>query len=264
MLATRSAGAALPALAPFLAYLRLEVRRALRNRRYLVFTIVFPVVLYVLYTAVLPATRRGHDRRPPVARVLPGLDGRLRRHRRRDEPGRADRDGAPPGLGPPAAGDAAAVDRLGRGQGRDGDPAHRARARPGRRGREVVNHVDIGLGTWAMTVVAMALAAIPFAAIGLADRLPAGPESAQGGMVLTFFSLAILGGLFAPLEAMPAGIATIGRMLPSSHFASLGRSVVGRPGPRPRRHPGPRGLGGRRSARVAAWRYAADERSGRS
>ncbi len=54
MLASRTAVAALPSLAPFLAYLRLEVRRALRNRRYLVFTIVFPVVLYVMYTAVLP------------------------------------------------------------------------------------------------------------------------------------------------------------------------------------------------------------------
>ena len=38
-----------------LAYLRLEVRRSLRNRRYLVFTIAFPVALYVLYTAVIPA-----------------------------------------------------------------------------------------------------------------------------------------------------------------------------------------------------------------
>ncbi len=55
MLATRTAAAsALPSLAPFLAYLRLEVRRSLRNRRYLVFTIVFPVLLYVLYTAVVP------------------------------------------------------------------------------------------------------------------------------------------------------------------------------------------------------------------
>ena len=60
MLATRRAAtSALPALAPFLAYLRLEVRRSLRNRRYLVFTVVFPVMLYILYTAVLPATASG-------------------------------------------------------------------------------------------------------------------------------------------------------------------------------------------------------------
>ena len=60
MLATRRAAAsALPAMPPFLAYLRLEVRRSLRNRRYLVFTVVFPVMLYVLYTAVLPDTASG-------------------------------------------------------------------------------------------------------------------------------------------------------------------------------------------------------------
>ena len=64
MLATRRAAAsALPALPPFLAYLRLEVRRSLRNRRYLVFTVVFPVMLYVLYTAVLPA----HGASGPIA-----------------------------------------------------------------------------------------------------------------------------------------------------------------------------------------------------
>ena len=46
---------AVPALQPFLAYLRLELRRATRNRRYLVMTVVFPVVIYVLYTAIIPA-----------------------------------------------------------------------------------------------------------------------------------------------------------------------------------------------------------------
>jgi hypothetical protein len=55
MLASRALAVAGPAGSPFLAYLRLEVRRSLRNRRYLVFTIAFPVMLYVLYTAILPA-----------------------------------------------------------------------------------------------------------------------------------------------------------------------------------------------------------------
>jgi len=35
------------------AYLGLELRRALRNRRYFVFAIGFPVVFYLLYTGVL-------------------------------------------------------------------------------------------------------------------------------------------------------------------------------------------------------------------
>ena len=44
-----------PVLRPFSAYLRLELRRAIRNRRYLVMTVVFPVVIYVLYTAIIAA-----------------------------------------------------------------------------------------------------------------------------------------------------------------------------------------------------------------
>ena len=82
-------------------------------------------------------------------------------------------------------------------------------------------------------------------------------------MVLSFFTLAIFGGLFTPLPMLPDGIATIGRVLPSSHFASLGRSVVAG------RLPDPVdvlvlaawavGLGA-----LAAWRYLAGERSGRA
>src|SRR4029450_1415003 len=34
------------------AYLGLELRRALRNRRYFVFAVAFPVVFYLLYTGV--------------------------------------------------------------------------------------------------------------------------------------------------------------------------------------------------------------------
>ena len=37
----------------FAAFVRLEVRRALRNRRYAMFAVAFPVVFYALYTGVL-------------------------------------------------------------------------------------------------------------------------------------------------------------------------------------------------------------------
>ena len=38
------------------AFVRLEVRRALRNRRYVMFAVAFPVVFYALYTGVLSGT----------------------------------------------------------------------------------------------------------------------------------------------------------------------------------------------------------------
>ena len=99
-------------------------------------------------------------------------------------------------------------------------------------------------------------------ALGLLIGYVLDAESAQGGMVLTLFTMAILGGLFAPLESLPPTMATIGWMLPSSHLASLGRAVAAGTAP---------GLadiavlaaytlviGG-----LAAWRYVRDERQGR-
>ncbi len=42
--------------AAFLAFISLEVRRALRNRRYVMFAIAFPVLFYLLYTGILSGT----------------------------------------------------------------------------------------------------------------------------------------------------------------------------------------------------------------
>jgi len=95
----------------------------------------------------------------------------------------------------------------------------------------MVNHLGIGLGDALPIVVAMALGAAPFAAIGLVIGYLLDAESAQGGMVLTLFTMAILGGLFVPLEAVPPVMATIGNMLPSSHLANLGRAAAAGHGP---------------------------------
>jgi ABC-2 type transport system permease protein len=44
--------------------------------------------------------------------------------------------------------------------------------------------------------------------------------------MVTFFSLAILGGLWAPITSFPDTLATIGRMLPSFRLAELGRDAA--------------------------------------
>ncbi len=264
MLATRTAAAAaLPSLAPFLAYLRLEVRRSLRNRRYLVFTVVFPVMLYVLYTAVLPATANGPIDGLPwpvyflVSMAAYGAIGAAMSQaapiatERRAGWARQLRVTPLPGIAYVAAKVVSAM-----------LITVPALALVGAAG-QLVNHVDLGVGTWIAVIVVLALGSIPFAALGLLIGYLLDAESAQGGMVLSYFTLAILGGLFAPLEAFPAGIATIGRVLPSSHFASLGRSVVAGQLPDPVDvlvlAAWAVGLGV-----LAAWRYVADERSGRA
>jgi ABC-2 type transport system permease protein len=262
MLATRTLAQAGPSIGPFLAYVRLEIRRALRNRRYLIFTIVFPVLLYVLYTAILDVGADATVDGLPwpvyflVSMAAYGAIGAAMSQavpvatERRQGWARQLRVTPLPGLAWVSAKVVTAIALT--------VPALVLVGVAG----QVVNHVDIGIGAWGLTVVAMALAAVPFAAIGLLIGYVLDVESAQGGMVLVYFTMAILGGLFAPLQSLPDGIATIGRMLPSSHLANVGRTVVGGhlPDPVDVLVLGAWALvvGG-----LAAWRYAADERSGR-
>jgi ABC-2 type transport system permease protein len=263
MFATRPRTSVLPALPPFLAYLRLEVRRALRNRRYLVFTVVFPVLLYVLYTSVLPNTASGPIDGLPwnvyflVSMAAYGALGAAMSQanpiasERRQGWARQLRVTPLPSLAYVAAKVASAVLLT--------VPALFLVGAAG----VLVNHVDLGPATWLETIAVLAIGAIPFAALGLLLGYVLDAESAQGGMVLCYFTLAILGGLFAPLEAFPPGLATIGRVLPSSHFASLGRSVVAGKVPDPVDVLVLAAWGVALGA-LAAWRYVADERSGRA
>ena len=127
----------------------------------------------------------------------------------------------------------------------------------------LVDHVQLGAGPMLATIAAIALGSVPFAALGLLVGYVLDADSAQGGMVLAYFSLAILGGLFAPLESFPAPLATIGHVLPSSHLASLGRSVAAG------RIPDVVDVAVLAAWAVAlgslaAWRYVRDERAGRA
>jgi ABC-2 type transport system permease protein len=262
MLANRTA-TAIPAVAPFAAYLRLEVRRSLRNRRYLIFTVVFPVMLYVLYTAVL--NTGGGDANATldglpwpvyflVSMAAYGAIGAAMSQavpvatERRQGWARQLRVTPLPGLAYVATKVVSAILLT--------VPALFLVGLAGR----IVNHVDVGLPTAVATIAVLAIGSVPFAALGLLIGYLLDVESAQGGMVLSYFSLAILGGLFTPLPMLPEPVATIGRVLPSSHFADLGRSVIGG------RLPDPVdvlvlaawavGLGS-----LAAWRYVHDQRA---
>ena len=218
---------AIPALRPFLAYLRLELRRALRNRRFLVMTVVFPVVIYVLYTAVIPAAPSevtvggltwpvyflvsmaaygaiGAAMSQAVPVATEGRQGWTRQLRVTPLPGMAY-------VGAKAVTAIALT-----------VPSIALVVGAG----SIVNHLGIGIAGAVPLVLALALGAAPFAALGLLIGYVLDAESAQGGMVLTLFTMAILGGLFAPLESLPPTMATIGWMLPSSHLASLGLSLI--------------------------------------
>ncbi len=263
MIASPTLAAAVPAASPFLAYLRLEVRRTLRNRRYVLLTTVFPALLYVLYTAVLsvggPGTLDGLTW-PEYFLVSMACYGAI---------------GAAMGQAAPIA------------MERRGGWIQHLRVTPLPGGAYVVakvasaviltipalalvvasatlvDQVQLGLGRTLSMILVIAIGSMPFAALGILVGYVLDAESAQGGMVLAYFSLAILGGLFAPLDTFPGPLATIGHVLPSSHLASLGRSVA---------------AGGVTDpvdvavllawtvalGALAAWRYVRDDRAGRA
>jgi ABC-2 type transport system permease protein len=91
----------------------------------------------------------------------------------------------------------------------------------------LVNDVDLPTITWAELLVVLSLGSLPFAALGLLVGYLFDSNSAQGATMITYFSLAILGGLWAPVSSFPDTLATIGRMLPSFRLADLGRTVAG-------------------------------------
>jgi ABC-2 type transport system permease protein len=213
----------------FAAFVRIEARRALRNRRYVMFAIAFPVVFYLLYTGVLSGT--GADATPSIA----GLPWRTY---------------FMISMATYAAIGAALGGAIVIAQERDSGWTRQLRVTPLPSAAYVtgkllvsyivtvpaiaavlvaglvVNHVELSAVTWLTVLATLAIGSLPFAALGLLVGYLFDANSAQGAMMISFFSLAILGGLWAPVSSFPESLATIGRMLPSFRLADLGRDAA--------------------------------------
>ncbi|MFN8619421.1 MAG: ABC transporter permease [Chloroflexota bacterium] len=227
MSAIATATRATPSLSPTLAFLRLELRRVIRNRRYLVMTVVLPVTLYVLYTSVLRDTSGGGLLDgltwPAYFLVSMAVYGSIGAAMSQTVPIATERRTGwvrqlrvtplPAGayvVGKVAAALLATI------------PALALMAAVG----IAVNHVGLGASGIVTLVVTLAIGSLPFATLGALLGYLLDVESAQGGMVLTFFALAVLGGLFVPLDAFPDALAAVGRVLPSGHLAAVGRATL--------------------------------------
>jgi ABC-2 type transport system permease protein len=90
----------------------------------------------------------------------------------------------------------------------------------------LVNNVALGPMSVLETIVVLVLGSIPFAALGVLMGYVLDAGSAQGAAMIASLSFAVLGGLFAPATALPDVLRTIGDMLPSSHLANVGRAAV--------------------------------------
>jgi ABC-2 type transport system permease protein len=206
------------------AYLGLEIRRAVRNRRYLVFAVGFPVVFYLLYTGVLTGKNAPSD--PTwnaffmVSMIAYGMIGASLSNAMPIAQERASGWTRQLRITPlPAAAWVAtklAVAYL------TSLPALVLVSVAA----VLVNHVSLAPTTWLTIAVSLAIGVLPFAALGLLIGFVFDVSAAQGAVTISYIGLAILGGLWAPVSTFPDTLATIARIMPTYHFANLGWSAL--------------------------------------
>lgn len=88
-------------------------------------------------------------------------------------------------------------------------------------------HVHIAAGRLGLLALVLLAGAIPFCALGLVIGLLLDGQTAQVAQMITLITLAFLGGIFIPWPNLPAGAQDIGKVLPSYHLAQLGWDSAG-------------------------------------
>ena len=91
-------------------------------------------------------------------------------------------------------------------------------------------HVHLAAGRLGLLVAVLVLGAIPFCALGLVIGLMFDSQTAQVAQMITLLVLAFLGGIFISWSNLPHAMQEIGKLLPSYHLAQLGwNAAAGRP-----------------------------------
>lgn len=210
-----------------IAFARLEIRRAIRNRRFVILSVAIPTVFYLLYTGVL----RDTDTVQPIGdlpwnayfmvsmasygAIIASLLGAqaIATERQQGWTRTLRVTALRPSLYVITK---LAVSWL------LTIPAIALVTLAGL----ALNHVSIGPAQLVSTVAALALGALPFAAFGVLVGYTFEPATAQAIAMVSSLSLALLGGLWAPVSTFPDTLATIAKVLPSYRFADLGRTVA--------------------------------------
>ena len=83
-------------------------------------------------------------------------------------------------------------------------------------------HVHLAAGRLAVLAVVLVLGVLPFCVLGLVIGLLFDGQTAQVAQMLTMLVLAFIGGIFIPWHNLPHVMQLIGKALPSYHLAQLG------------------------------------------
>ena len=89
------------------------------------------------------------------------------------------------------------------------------------------HHVRLSPAQWLALLAAMWAAVLPLALLGLAIGYLAGDDVAFPLTMALYFALGALGGLWMPLSVMPHVMQDIGQALPSNGLAELGWRIAG-------------------------------------
>jgi ABC-2 type transport system permease protein len=82
---------------------------------------------------------------------------------------------------------------------------------------------------WVSLGLTLVVGTIPFCALGIAIGSVVGPNSAPAGVNMVYLPLAFLGGLWMPYDFMPPGIQSVAQFMPTFHFAQLALGAMGAP-----------------------------------
>ncbi|NRQ30398.1 ABC transporter permease [Nonomuraea sp. NN258] len=87
--------------------------------------------------------------------------------------------------------------------------------------------VSLAAGQWAALLPALWLGTLPFIALGLAIGSVLSADAALPAAMISMFALSIAGGLWFPPEALNGTLRAVAELTPSYHYANLGWSVAG-------------------------------------
>lgn len=206
------------------AYTRFEVLRAVRNRRYLMFTLVMPVILYLLFSGEAKDTEISGIRFAAYFAVSMVSYAAI-------------------GSAFNAGGARLAAERA-------SGWTTQVRITPlstiGYIGAKVataiwiavpgsilvgltgifVEHVHLGAMNWVQLYLTVWLALLPFAALAMAIGYAFDTDSAQAGTMAAVLLLSFGGGLWAPITSFPTVLRYMGELLPSYQMADAARAAL--------------------------------------
>ncbi|MFE6893792.1 ABC transporter permease [Streptomyces sp. NPDC057694] len=200
-------------------YLRLEVRRTLRDGRYVIGTVAMPVMMYLLFTNL------GTDDGSWKTASMVGMAAYGALGAAMNTAGGVAEDRAigwlrqlritpmAPHQGVIGRALTGAVTVL---------PAITAVLVAG----AAVNGVRLDLWKWPVIVVLLWLGSLPFTLLGLGNGYRLTSQALGGLNMLCYLGLAVLGGLWFPVALFPDWLRHVSSFTPTNRFAQLGTAVA--------------------------------------